>query len=125
MGPTTKDGGLLGPTAEILRQLILEWARESASTFGHCNLTFYISFGVMNFSSLSILSANFGTRPIGSALNLLVDMIVPTLIHGQRLYVVTERARSRTKAAEISFLYRVSGLSLREDGRMMFFFFHF
>ncbi|XP_061642121.1 uncharacterized protein LOC133484062 [Phyllopteryx taeniolatus] len=39
---------------------------------------------------------------------------VPTLTYGHELWVVTERKRSRIQAAEMSFLRRVSGLSLRD-----------
>ncbi|TKS65493.1 LINE-1 reverse transcriptase -like protein [Collichthys lucidus] len=42
---------------------------------------------------------------------------VPTLTYGHELWVVTERTRSRIKAAEMSFLRRVAGLSLRDRVR--------
>ncbi|XP_061625696.1 probable ATP-dependent RNA helicase DDX17 isoform X2 [Phyllopteryx taeniolatus] len=42
---------------------------------------------------------------------------VPTLTYGHELWVVTERTRSRIQAAEMSFLRRVSGLSLRDRVR--------
>ncbi|XP_047467164.1 uncharacterized protein LOC125023726 [Mugil cephalus] len=38
---------------------------------------------------------------------------VPTLTYGHQLWVMTERTRSQIQAAEMSFLRRVSGLSLR------------
>ncbi|XP_061647372.1 uncharacterized protein LOC133486367 [Phyllopteryx taeniolatus] len=41
------------------------------------------------------------------------SIYVPTLTYGHELWVVTERTRSRIQAAEMSFLRRVSGLSLR------------
>ena len=42
---------------------------------------------------------------------------VPILIYGHELWVVTERTRSRVQAAEMSFLRRVAGLSLRDRVR--------
>ncbi|XP_061628220.1 uncharacterized protein LOC133477457 [Phyllopteryx taeniolatus] len=45
------------------------------------------------------------------------SMYIPTLTYGCELWVVTERTRSRIHAAEMSFLRRVSGLSLRDRVR--------
>uniref|UniRef100_A0A8C6NQZ4 Reverse transcriptase domain-containing protein n=1 Tax=Nothobranchius furzeri TaxID=105023 RepID=A0A8C6NQZ4_NOTFU len=42
---------------------------------------------------------------------------VPTLTYGHELWVVTERTRLRIQAAEMSFLQRVAGLSLRDRVR--------
>ncbi|KAL7846506.1 hypothetical protein SRHO_G00214860 [Serrasalmus rhombeus] len=42
------------------------------------------------------------------------SIYVPTLTYGHELWVMTERTRSRIQAAEMSFLRRVSGLSLRD-----------
>ncbi len=42
---------------------------------------------------------------------------VPTLTYGHELWVMTERTRSRIQAAEISFLHRVAGRSLRDRVR--------
>ena len=42
---------------------------------------------------------------------------VPTLTYGHELWVVTERTRLRIQAAEMGFLRRVSGLSLRDEVR--------
>ncbi|KAK0135127.1 hypothetical protein N1851_029060 [Merluccius polli] len=39
---------------------------------------------------------------------------IPTLTYGHELWIVTERTRSRIQAAEMSFLPRVVGLSLRD-----------
>ncbi|TWW73389.1 hypothetical protein D4764_15G0007830 [Takifugu flavidus] len=39
---------------------------------------------------------------------------VPVLIYGHQRWVMTERTRSRIQAAEMSFLHRVAGLSLRD-----------
>jgi len=41
----------------------------------------------------------------------------PTLTYGHELWVATERMRSRIQAAEMSFLCRVAGLSLRDRVR--------
>ena len=41
------------------------------------------------------------------------SVYVPTLTYGHELWVVTERIRSRIQVAEISFLRRVGGCSLR------------
>ena len=43
--------------------------------------------------------------------------IFPTLTYGHELWVETERMRLRIQAAEMSFLRRVSGLSLRDRVR--------
>ena len=45
------------------------------------------------------------------------SIYVPTLTYGHELWVVTERTRSRIQAAEMSFLRRVAGLSLRDRVR--------
>uniref|UniRef100_A0A3Q3XBL8 RING-type domain-containing protein n=1 Tax=Mola mola TaxID=94237 RepID=A0A3Q3XBL8_MOLML len=45
------------------------------------------------------------------------SIYVPTLTYGHELWVVTERMRSRIQAAEMSFLRRVAGLSLRDRVR--------
>jgi len=42
------------------------------------------------------------------------SIYVPTLTYGHKLWVVTERTRSRIQAAEMGFLRRVSGLSFRD-----------
>ena len=42
---------------------------------------------------------------------------IPTLTYGHELWIVTERTRSRIQAAEMSFLPRVVGLSLRDRVR--------
>ncbi|TWW59340.1 hypothetical protein D4764_06G0008700 [Takifugu flavidus] len=44
-------------------------------------------------------------------------IFVPTLTYGHELWVMTERTRSRVQAAEMSFLRRVAGLSLRDRVR--------
>lgn len=44
------------------------------------------------------------------------SVYVPTLTCGHELWVATERRRSGIQAAEMSFLRRVAGLSLRERG---------
>ena len=45
------------------------------------------------------------------------SIFVPTLTYSHELWVVTERTRSRVQAAEMSFLRRVAGLSLRDRVR--------
>ncbi|XP_075957732.1 E3 ubiquitin-protein ligase CBL-B-B isoform X1 [Anarhichas minor] len=45
------------------------------------------------------------------------SVYVPTLTYGHELWVVTERTRSRLQVAEMSFLRRVAGLSLRDRVR--------
>ncbi|XDV44325.1 hypothetical protein PO909_012625 [Leuciscus waleckii] len=42
------------------------------------------------------------------------SIYVPTLTYGNELWVMTERIRSRIQAAEMSFLHRVAGRSLRD-----------
>ncbi|KAI3358951.1 hypothetical protein L3Q82_015333 [Scortum barcoo] len=44
------------------------------------------------------------------------SVYVPTLTYGHELWVMTERTRSRIQAAEMSFLHRVAGRSLRDRG---------
>jgi len=46
------------------------------------------------------------------------SVYVPTLTYDHELWVVTERTRSRIQAAEMSFLHRVAGLSLRDRVRI-------
>ena len=50
-------------------------------------------------------------------LSIYQSIYVPTLTYGHELWVVTERMRSRIQAAEMSFLCRVAGLSLRDRVR--------
>ena len=45
------------------------------------------------------------------------SIYVPTPNYGHELWVMTERIRSRIRAAEISFLCRVAGRSLRDRVR--------
>ncbi|KAK3513052.1 hypothetical protein QTP70_000210 [Hemibagrus guttatus] len=45
------------------------------------------------------------------------SIYVPTLTYGHELWVMTERVRSRIQAAEMSFLCRVAGRSLRDRVR--------
>ena len=44
-------------------------------------------------------------------------IFVPTLTYGHEVWVMTERTRSRIQAAEMSFLRRVAGISLRDRVR--------
>ncbi|KAK3523520.1 hypothetical protein QTP70_001888 [Hemibagrus guttatus] len=50
-------------------------------------------------------------------LSIYQSIYVPTLTYGHELWVMTERVRSRIQAAEMSFLRRVAGRSLRDRVR--------
>ncbi|KAK3567833.1 hypothetical protein QTP86_027230 [Hemibagrus guttatus] len=50
-------------------------------------------------------------------LSIYQSIYVPTLTYGQELWVMTERVRSQIQAAEMSFLRRVAGRSLRDRVR--------
>ncbi|TWW71088.1 hypothetical protein D4764_17G0005710 [Takifugu flavidus] len=50
-------------------------------------------------------------------LSIYQSIFVPTLTYGHELCVMTERTRSRVQVAEMSFLHRVAGLSLRDRVR--------
>ncbi|KAK3566641.1 hypothetical protein QTP86_001840 [Hemibagrus guttatus] len=50
-------------------------------------------------------------------LSIYQSIYIPTLTYGHELWVMTERVRSRIQAAEMSFLRRVAGRSLRDRGR--------
>ncbi|KAK0146684.1 Craniofacial development protein 2 [Merluccius polli] len=50
-------------------------------------------------------------------LSMYQSIYVPALTYGHELWVMTERTRSRVQAAEMSFLRRVAGLSLRDRVR--------
>ncbi|KAK3535383.1 hypothetical protein QTP70_011279 [Hemibagrus guttatus] len=50
-------------------------------------------------------------------LSIYQSIYVPTLTYGHELWVMTERVRSRIQAAEMSFLHRVVGRSLRDRVR--------
>ncbi|KAK3571151.1 hypothetical protein QTP86_003367 [Hemibagrus guttatus] len=52
-----------------------------------------------------------------SKLSIYQSIYVPTLTYGHELWVMTERVRSRIQAAEMSFLCRVAGCSLRDRVR--------
>ncbi|KAK3508316.1 hypothetical protein QTP70_021492 [Hemibagrus guttatus] len=50
-------------------------------------------------------------------LSIYQSIYIPTLTYGHELWVMTERIRSRIQAAEMSFLRRVAGRSLRDRVR--------
>ncbi|KAK3573041.1 hypothetical protein QTP86_012223 [Hemibagrus guttatus] len=50
-------------------------------------------------------------------LSIYQSIYVPTLTYGHELWVMTERVRSRIQAAEMSFLRKVAGCSLRDRVR--------
>ncbi|KAK0152855.1 LINE-1 reverse transcriptase [Merluccius polli] len=50
-------------------------------------------------------------------LSIYQSIYIPALTYGHELWVMTERTRSRVQAAEMSFLRRVAGLSLRDRVR--------
>ncbi|XP_018538853.1 uncharacterized protein LOC108887791 [Lates calcarifer] len=52
-------------------------------------------------------------------LSIYQSIYVLTLTYGHKIWVVTERRRLRIQAAEMSFLQRVSGLSLRDRVRSL------
>ncbi|KAK0142304.1 LanC-like protein 2 [Merluccius polli] len=52
-------------------------------------------------------------------LSIYQSIYVPALTYGHELWVMTERTRSRVQAAEMSFLRRVAGLSLRDRVRSL------
>ncbi|KAK3524832.1 hypothetical protein QTP86_007573 [Hemibagrus guttatus] len=52
-----------------------------------------------------------------ATLSIYQSIYVPTLTYGHELWVMTERVRSRIQAAEMSFLRRVAGHSLRDRVR--------
>ncbi|TWW61130.1 hypothetical protein D4764_05G0012200 [Takifugu flavidus] len=54
---------------------------------------------------------------LSAQLSIYRSIFVPTLSYGHELWVMTERTRSRVQAAEMSFLRRVVGLSLRDRVR--------
>ncbi|TWW81657.1 hypothetical protein D4764_01G0014720 [Takifugu flavidus] len=56
-------------------------------------------------------------RELSRKLSIYRSILVPTLTYGHELWVMTERTRSRVQAAEMSFLRRVAGLSLRDRVR--------
>uniref|UniRef100_A0A674P165 Reverse transcriptase domain-containing protein n=1 Tax=Takifugu rubripes TaxID=31033 RepID=A0A674P165_TAKRU len=82
---------------------------------------------VEEFKYLGVLFTSEGRmeqeidRRIGAASTVMRTLhrsiFVPTLTYGHELWVMTERTRSRVQAAEMSFLRRVAGLSLRDRVR--------
>uniref|UniRef100_A0A8C6U756 TBC1 domain family member 5 n=1 Tax=Neogobius melanostomus TaxID=47308 RepID=A0A8C6U756_9GOBI len=53
----------------------------------------------------------------GAKLSIYRSIYVPTLTYGHEIWVMTERTRSRIQAAEMSFLHRVAGRTLRDRVR--------
>ncbi|KAL3973669.1 phosphorylated adapter RNA export protein [Sarotherodon galilaeus] len=51
---------------------------------------------------------------VKAKLSIYRSIYAPTLTYGHELWVVTERTRSRIQAAEMGFLRKVAGLSLRD-----------
>ena len=75
---------------------------------------------IYSYHHLSNIAHTAAIEPPASILLLLFlhqSIFVPTLTYGHELWVVTERTRSRVQAAEMSFLRRVAGLSLRDRVR--------
>ncbi|KAK0136316.1 hypothetical protein N1851_027786 [Merluccius polli] len=58
-------------------------------------------------------------RELSRKLSIYQSIYVPDLTYGHELWVMTERTRSRVQAAEMSFLRRVAGLSLRDRVRSL------
>ncbi|KAI3353065.1 hypothetical protein L3Q82_019630 [Scortum barcoo] len=58
-----------------------------------------------------------GAESKKAKLSIYRSIYVPTLTYGHELWVMTERTRSRIQAAEMSFLRRVAGRSLRDRVR--------
>ncbi|KAL1281997.1 hypothetical protein QQF64_000800 [Cirrhinus molitorella] len=48
------------------------------------------------------------------------SIYVPTLTHGYELWVMTDRTRARIQTAKISFLRRVAGRTLRDEGKELY-----
>jgi len=67
----------------------------------------------------ALLQSVVGKRELSrrAKLSIYWSNFVPTLTYGHEIWVVTQRTRSRIQAAEIGFLQRVAGLSLRHRGR--------
>ncbi|KAK3542767.1 hypothetical protein QTP70_002969 [Hemibagrus guttatus] len=70
---------------------------------------------VMRFMSRSVVLKKELSRK--AKLSIYQSIYVPTLTYGHELWVMTERVRSRIQAAEMSFLRRVAGRSLRDRVR--------
>ena len=72
-------------------------------------------------SSASLVRSTWGCwrRELSqkARLSIYQSIFIPTLNYGYKLWVVTERMRSQIQAADISFLHRVAGLSLRHRVR--------
>ena len=51
-----------------------------------------------------------------ASLSIYQSIYVSTLTYGHELWVMTKRTRSRIQAAEMIFLHRVAGLSLKDEG---------
>ena len=47
------------------------------------------------------------------------SIFVPTLTYGYKIWIETERTRSQIQVAEIGFLWKVAGLSLRDRVRSL------
>ncbi|TWW55998.1 hypothetical protein D4764_09G0010480 [Takifugu flavidus] len=63
------------------------------------------------------IDRRIGAAPVRCGEEIYRSIFVPTLTYGHELWVMTERTRSRVQAAEMSFLRRVAGLSLRDRVR--------
>ncbi|KAK3553558.1 hypothetical protein QTP70_004565 [Hemibagrus guttatus] len=70
---------------------------------------------VMRFMYRSVVVKKELSRK--AKLSIYQSIYAPTLTHGHELWVMTERIRSRIQAAEMSFLRRVAGRSLRDRVR--------
>ncbi|TWW59701.1 hypothetical protein D4764_06G0012310 [Takifugu flavidus] len=74
---------------------------------------------VEEFKYLGILFTSEVKKELSrkAKLSIYRSIYVPVLTYGHQRWVMTERTRSRIQAAEMSFLRRVAGLSLRDRVR--------
>jgi len=81
-----------------------------------------MGFVSSNEGTVPVHCGEEGTEPKGKALNLLFHLcsiFVPTLTYGHKIWVVTERMRSRIQAVQMGFLRMAAGLGLRDRVRSL------
>ncbi|GAA6111505.1 uncharacterized protein LOC111191400, partial [Tachysurus ichikawai] len=109
-----QDSGELLPQVEEFKYLGVLFTSE-----GRMEREINRRIGVSSAVMRSIYRSAVVKRKLSckTKLSIYQSIYVPTLTYGHELWVMTERTRSRIQAAEMSFLHRVAGRSLRDKVR--------
>ncbi|KAK3527334.1 hypothetical protein QTP86_021953 [Hemibagrus guttatus] len=108
---TLEVGGEVSPQVEEFKYLGVLFTSEGRMD---CEIDRWISAAAAVMQSMYrsvVVKKELSQK---AKLSIYQSIYVPTLTYGHELWVMTERVRSQIQAAEMSFLHRVVGRSLRE-----------